>query len=478
MTSDPVDHRSSARATLAISCTATLLVLLNFTALVSTVRIIGAELGSGASGQTWLLGSISLGLAASLMVAGTLADDYGRKRLFVIGGAALTLATVVCAIAPTTAVFVLGRAVQGAASAALLASGLGLVGHVFAPGPERVRATGLWGAMVGGGIAAGPVFSALLIKVTDWRITYWITALIVALVTLWGVLALKESRNEQRRRFDLAGVVTFAAGISLLVAAFTEGRGGWTRLHVLLFLGVALLLLAGFVWIERRATDPMLDLALLRRPAFIASTVGALMTGLGVIGFMTWVPIAAQGVLGSSPLQSAGLIGIWSGLSFVAAPQARRLTGRVVDRHQVAAGLVVCGVGEIALTGITEHSSWWRYVPGLVLAGLGSGVVNAALAGLAVRSVPAHRVAMGSAANNAARYLGSSVGVALVAAVLAFAPRGGGAAHELGIGMSHAAAISGVLALVGAVLVALCREHTDREESAGDRGSRDLEKSV
>ncbi|MFC5724731.1 MFS transporter [Streptomyces gamaensis] len=478
MTNEPVEHRSPARATLAISCAATLLVLINFTTPIPTVQVLAKALGSGPSGQTWILGSISIGLAACLMVAGTLADDHGRKRIFTAGGTLLVLASAVCALAPTTAVFVVGRVVQGGASAALLASSLGLLGHAFPPGPERARATGLWGAMVGGGIAIGPVYSALLIKVAPWQTAYWIIAAVSALVTLWGLASLTESRAEQRRRFDAGGVVTVAAGVSLLIAALIEGRGGWTQPHVLAFLVAALVLLAGFVWIEKRAADPMLDLQLLRRPAFVASAVGALVTGIGVIGFMTYIPISAQKVLGMSPLQSALVLAIWSGLSFVAAPQARRMVGRVGDRQQVAAGLAVCGVGELALIGIDSASPWWQFVPGMALAGIGSGVVNAALAGLAVRSVPAHRVAMGSAAGNASRYLGSSIGVALMAAILALSPRGGGPAHEMSVGMNYAGVVAGALAVLGAVLVALCRERPRPRHAVEVPGELELERSA
>ncbi|MEU3963357.1 MFS transporter [Streptomyces buecherae] len=464
MTTEAGDRDSAARATLAVSCTATLLVLINFTAPVPTVRAIGADLGSGPTGQTWVLGSISVGLAACLMAVGALADGHGRKRTFVGGGAVLVAASALCAAAPNTAVFVAGRLAQGAASAALLASSLGLLGHAFAPGPARARATGLWGAMVGGGIAVGPVFTALLGEVAPWRAGYAIIAGAAVLVTLWGLVALRESRGA-RRRLDVAGVLTLGAGIALLVAALTEGRAGWGQPHVPGLLLGALALFVGFVRVERRAAEPVLDPALSRRPAFRAATVGALVTGVGVIGLMTYVPAVAQQVLGLSPLHSALLLATWSGLSFLAAPQARRLAGRVGDRHQVAAGLALCGVGELTLVGIGEQSSWWRLVPGLALAGLGSGVVNAALAGLAVRSVPAHRVAVGSAANNTARYLGASVGVALFAAVLAGAPHGGHSARDVGTGMSRAALIAAVLTLLGAVLVALCRER------AGEAGA-------
>ncbi|MGI5337619.1 MFS transporter [Streptomyces sp. CA-181903] len=459
--------RPSARSTLAVSCAATLLVLMNFTATLPTAGLVAADLGSGPSGRTWILGAIGVGLAASLMAAGGLADDRGRKRTFTAGGLLLVLASAVCAAAPGTLVFVCGRLVQGAGSAALLAAGLGLVGRAFPPGPERARATGLWGAMVGGGIAVGPVFAALLVKCLDWRAGYVALAALSAAVTLWGAVSLEESRNEHRRGFDTAGVLTLGLGVALLVGALVEGRGGWGRPRVVVLLVAAAVLLAAFAVVERRVAAPLLDLGLLRRPAFAASAVGALVIGAGVVGLMTYVPMAAQSLFGMGPLRSAALLGVWSGLSFVVAPQARRLAGRVADRHQVAAGLAVCGAGELALAGIGEHASWWRFLPGLVVAGVGSGVVNAALAGLAVRSVPADRVAVGSAANNAARYLGSSVGVALIAAVMAAVPHGGGAAHEAALGLSRAALAAGGLTLAGAVAVALCRERGEGSRGTG-----------
>ncbi|MDA3645142.1 MFS transporter [Saccharopolyspora indica] len=458
MTTEPaVDRSAITRATLAISCAATLLVLINFTAPMVTVRIIGAELDSGASGQTWILSSISVGLAAFLLVAGSLADGFGRKRVFVTGGVLLGLASAMCAMAPTALVFVLARVVQGGASAALLAAGLGLLGHVFPPGPERARATGLWGAMVGGGITIGPVFSALLNKVADWTLAYWIIAALSLLLAGWAALSLEESRSERARKLDLAGVMTLGGGLSFLVAALTEGRGGWTRPHVLVCLAAALVLLVAFARVERKAADPMLDLGLLKRPAFLAATTGALVTGAAVVGFMTYVPIAVQQVLGLSPLASAVLFGVWAGVSFLVAPQARRLTGRIEARNQIAGGLALCGLGQLALIGIGVQSAWWQLVPGLVLAGAGSGIANASLAGLAVQSVPPNQVAMGSGANNTARYLGSSVGIALVAAVLTMAPGGGGPAGEFASGMTWAAVVSAALSILGAVVVASLR---------------------
>ncbi|WP_431908559.1 MFS transporter [Amycolatopsis thermoflava] len=416
-------------ATLVIACAAAFLVLVNFTAPLATLGEIADALGAGPAGQTWILGSISLGLAAALLIAGSLADTFGRRRVFVLGGAGLAAGSVLCALAPATWAFVLGRIVQGVAGAA------------------RVRATGMWGAMLGGGITVGPVMAALLTAPAGWRSVYWLIALLGAAVAAAGA-RLPESRGIPRPT-DFAGLLTLGPGIALLVAALTEARAGWGA-DVLVWAAPAVVLLAAFVVVELRVAEPMIDLRLLRAPAFRAATTGALTSGIAVVSFMTFLPSLLHRLLGLTPLAAAAVASIWSGVSFVVAAQARRVTVRLGDRRQAALGLGLCAAGELATLGLTTQSSWWHFVPGLAVAGVGTGLSNAALAGLSVRTVPPDRAAMGTGANNTARYVGSALGIALVAVVLAAAPGPGG--------VNYAAAITGALALLGAVLTALGRE--------------------
>jgi hypothetical protein len=252
--------------------------------------------------------------------------------------------------------------------------------------------------------------------------------------------------------------MSFGAGITCIVAALIRGRQGWgAPVTVALFAGGAALL-AAFVVAETHTREPMLDLGLFRRPAFVAATVGALFTGLAVIGLMSYVPTVAERSLGLSPLGAGGLLAVWSGGSFVVALQARRLAPHVNARHQVALGLGLCALGEAGMLGLTDHSSWAGLVPGLAVAGIGSGLLNAALARLAVASVPAGRGGTGSGANNTARYVGSSLGVAVVAAVMSTAAHTGSPSHTVAVGAGAAIAVSAVLALVGAAAVLLCRE--------------------
>jgi sugar phosphate permease len=215
-------------------------------------------------------------------------------------------------------------------------------------------------------------------------------------------------------------------------------------------------LLAQFARFELSREHPMLDLRLLTQPLFVASIAGALFTGLAVIGLMSFSPAFMQRALHLSAVGSAAVLASWSATSMVVSLAARKLPDRVSAQARLAIGLLLTGGGELALSGMGTGSSWTQLVPGLALAGIGSGIANAALGRLAVESVPRDRVGMGSGANNTARYLGGAAGVALVVAI---ASSSGGATDTVSLlgGWDHAAVISAVLCAVGALLAAATR---------------------
>ncbi|MGW8378741.1 MFS transporter [Streptomyces sp. ODS28] len=441
------------RGTVPIAAAGTLLVLLGYTVPLSTVEPTAVDLGAGAAFRTWALTATPLGLAALLLSMGSAADSFGRKRVFGAGAALMLLATALSAAAPTAGFFLAGRVLQGVAGAALLAPGLGLIGHVHPPGPGRVRATGVWGAAVGLGIAVGPVYAALVERAAGWRAVHWGLAAFSAALLLAAVLGLEESRGDRPRGLDPLGVLTLGAGTACLIAGLSEGRDGWARGGVLVLLALGSVLLAAFVLVERRSPAPMLDLALLRSRGFVVACCGALFAGLAVVGLMSCLPMVLQRALGLSPLGAAGVLAVWSGLSFATALQARRLAARMSAYGQVAAALLACAVGEAALYGMHAGDSWARAVPGLALAGAGTGVLNAALARLSVSAVPEGSAAMGSGANNTARYAGSSLGAAVTLTLVGRASAGEGGPESVAEGGNAAVLVSAALCVVGALIV-------------------------
>jgi MFS family permease len=434
--------------TLALTSAATALALMAYTAPMVTLARTAADLRTAPSAQAWLLNGAPLGLAALLLVAGSLADDYGRRRIFVWGTCVLGVTTALGGLTDSTLLFTLARVAQGAASAALLASSLGLIVHAFTTSRGRLHASGVWGASVSGGIAAGPLLAGAL---PSWRLAYAVLGGAALVVAALSVRGLAESRSAHRGRPDLAGAAAFGLALTALVAALTLGREGWLRAPVLLLLAAAALLTAAFAFVEGRVRHPMIDLTLLRRPLFLASSVGGLFTGFAVIGLFSFLPTLLQRTLGLSPIGTAWLFFLWSGLSFVVALFARLLNGRLSHRHQLTLGFVLHAVGVLAMLGALDAGSWHRLLPGLVVAGVGSGLLNAALPLLAVDSVPAARAAMGSGAQQSARYIGSCAGVALTIALVA-------SAGTEARGADVALVVSAALSLLAAVVLAVLRE--------------------
>ncbi|QII07706.1 MFS transporter [Rhodococcoides fascians A25f] len=461
----PTGTKNSTRA-LAIAALGTLLTLMAFTAPLATINSTAADLMSDAAGRTWILSSMSIGLAAALLTTGTVADDFGRRRTFALGAAVLAVGTLISAVSPNTVIFVLARILQGLGGAAVIASSLGIIAHTHPAGPVRAKASGVWGASVGAGIALGPLLAALLDRWASWREAYVVLTVATVALAVAAHLLVEESRSDAPRGLDPVGALLLATGIASLLAALVEGRQGWTAVTPIVLFVLAALLLAAFTFLELRSATAMLDLTLFRHPPFLAATVAALATGGGIIALMSYMPGFVGTALGIDALGAALLLFGWSGTSVVTALLARRLPASVSGRTQLAVGLVGVAIGMVMVSGLSDNASWPRLLPGLLVAGIASGVLNAALGREAVASVPAGRGGMGSGANNTARYVGSAIGVTVVAVVAV--PAGSGArgmtqsisnhsAAALTTGWNTAALVTAAISVLGAVVVAFSR---------------------
>jgi MFS family permease len=424
---------------------------MDYNAPILTLHDMTAQFHTPVSAQAWLLNGTPLGLAALLLVAGSLADDYGRRRALLIGTTAMTLSTGLSALATSTLVFTLSRVALGAACALVISSSLGLIAHAYPAGHARVRALGIWGASVSAGTATGPLVAGGFAEV-DWRLGYMVLAVASLLLIPLAARVLAESRSPRGGRPDLPGALALGSALVAFLSAMTVGRDGWSRAPVASLAAATVLLVALFARIERRSPAPMIDLSLLRRPPFLVSVVGALFTGLSVIGMFSFLPTLLQETMGASAIDTAWLIFLWAGVSFAVASQARRLADRVCARHQLALGFALAAAGMLAMLGAVSADSWARMMPGVVVSGIGSGLLNAALPRVAVDSVPPERAAMGSGANNTARYIGSAAGVALTITVATAAP------GQPAYGADLAFTVSACLALAGAVTVLALRE--------------------
>ena len=431
----------------------TALVLVTYVTPMTTVPQTASDLGSGAGERAWILSSMSVGLAAALLASGALGDALGRRRVYVLGLALLGLGSLICAVAPTNAVFVGARVLEGLGGAAMLACGLAILAHAFHEPAARTHATGVWGASVAVGITVGSILAAALDVGTGWRETYAVVGGFALALVVPSLRWLPESSSAHPRRLDLPGVATLAAALTLLVSGLTEARAGLST-STLVLLGAGVLALGAFVAVERCTTEPMIDLRLLRSPAFLATTLAALTVGLGIIGMTSNVPYLVQVGLGGSLWTATWLVVGWSATSVTASLLLRRVAIPWSGTHQIAAALLVLGLGQLLALGIGTASSPWRLLPALMVAGVATGVLNAVMGREAVASVPPDRAAMGSGSNNTARYLGAACGITMFSVLLSHSGEGTGAA-KLVDGWSVALLWSSLASVAGAGLTAV-----------------------
>jgi Na+/melibiose symporter-like transporter len=309
---------------------------------------------------------------------------------------------------------------------------------------------------VGAGIALGPLATGLLDEVHLWRAFYALLAAGALALAALTRARVGESLAETARPADVPGALTLGGALVLALTALVYGRDG-VDAGVAAEIAGAAALTAAFVAIEWRREQPMLDLRLFRHPPFAAATLAAFGNGVAVIGVMSFACSFLITAAGQSSLGAALVLFAWSGPSAVSALLARRLPPRLGGGRQLTLGLAGVALGELAMVGQLPGSVW-RLVPGLVLAGVASGVLNAGLGREAVTSVPAGRTALGSGANNTARYLGSSLGVTIVVEIATSTGSGHAAAVA---GWNHALIVSAALgAGTAAALLALQRRAT------------------
>ncbi|CAB4937669.1 unannotated protein [freshwater metagenome] len=456
---EPEEDDARSRTTLRVAGAATALVLVAFTMPLGLLATIAPDLTAGDVGRTWILSSMSVGLAGALLVAGSLADDLGRRRVFLAGLTVFGVGGLVAAAAPSVLVLALARALQGLGGAALLATSLALIAGAFPAGPARVHATGVWGAMIGLGIAAGPLVGSLIAEVGSWRTAYVVLGLLSLAALAPGARGLVESRAAERRPLDPVGAVLLGAGLTALTTGVVQGNAaGWGGALPVAAFAATVVLLAGFAAWELRSAAPVFDVRLLARAGFTGALIGSFVLGVAVLAFMSYVMTWMHVAFGTS-IVGAAVWGLpWSVVAFLVSMRARVLGRFLTPRAQTAIGLLVCAVGLVAMRGLDAGSGPAHLAPGLAILGVGTGLLNAALAQAAVTVVPPSRSGMGAGANNTARYLGAALGVPLVVGLLRT-----GTADRLADGQAAAAAATGAMnalllvvagiAVAGALLV-------------------------
>lgn len=408
----------SQRWTLRVVCLSTALLLVNVSAPNVALPDIADDLGASFTDLQWTLSGYALALAVFLLTAGTLADRFGRKRLFVVGLVVFDVASVLCAAAPSATTLIVARVVQGLGAAIMFPASLALLAQEF-EGAARRRAIGTWGAVVGLAFAAGPLLGGLLVEAAGWRAIFALNLLlgVPAVWLAWGKL--RESWDPQAPDTDWPGLGALSLGLFAIVFAVLRGNAlGWGSPTVVGCLVAGATLLGLFVLVEHRTARPMLDLALFGNRTFTGASIVVGVLGGATFGSFVYLALFLQNVQGRSPVQTGLVLAPLAVVSFVVSLGAGRFNQRMPLRATLVAGLLVIATGSGLLAGVERDASFLRLLPGLAVIGAGVGLVNplATFAHLGVMS-PAHG-GLASAINNTARQVGLAVGIAALGALV------------------------------------------------------------
>ncbi len=376
------------------------------------------EVLDGLALQQWVVDAYLVTLGALILVAGSLSDVLGRRRVLAWGLVGFGLASLACAVAPTGVVLVVARAVQGAAGALLVPSSLAMIVATFR-GEAQGRAIGTWTAWTGTAMIAGPLLGGILVDTSSWRWVFAVNVLPVA-VTAWLLQGTARGERDRSRRVDVAGAALVALGLAGTVFALIEqGRLGWGDPLVWgpLVVGVAALVV--FVLWERRVADPVLPLRLFAVRNFSAGnlTTAFVYGALAFGGFV--VVLFLQQVAGYSAT-AAGLAMLpVTLLMLVLSSRAGALAGRYGARVFMTAGPLLAAAGYLLMLTTTQDADYLtQLLPGVLLFGLGLSATVAPLTASILAAVPPEDAGIGSAVNNAVSRVAGLVVIACAGVVL------------------------------------------------------------
>jgi EmrB/QacA subfamily drug resistance transporter len=367
----------------------------------------------------WVISAYTLTFAAMLMPAGTLADRYGRKRILVVGLTIFTAASALCGAAQSDSMLNWARALQGVGSALQLSAALATLSQAF-HGPARAKAFSFWGSVIGIAIMLGPVAGGVITQYLGWRWAFYVNLPIGITMIGLTLVAIEDSKDPQAKRLDLAGVATFSGFLVLLTLALISGNhAGWTSSRIVAeFVGAAALFV-GFLAVETRQTQPMIDLRFFRQSTYIGANIAGLAYGMAFLTMLTYLPLYFQNGVGHGPL-AAGILMLPMAFPLFVIPRvvARWLAPRWSGRLLLSTGLTLVGLG-LLWTSTQMHG--FAYEPillSMLVASCGAGILNGETTRVGMTVIPVNRAGMASGVSGTVKFSGIVIGFATLGTIL------------------------------------------------------------
>jgi EmrB/QacA subfamily drug resistance transporter len=445
---------------LAVIALAQLMVVLDASIVNIALPSAQRDLGISDANRQWVVTAYTLTFGGLLLLGGRIADYWGRKRAFVAGLLGFAAASALGGLAPSQGWLFAARGLQGAFAALLAPAALSLITVTFTHSKERARAFGVFGAISGGGAAIGLIVGGILTEYTSWRWCLGVNVPIALIAAGLAIPIVHESKAHGNTKYDVPGAITATLGLVTLVYGITKAEtDGWASMTTISLFVAAAVLLALFILIESRASNPLLPFRILRDRNRSASYVTMFLTAAGLFAMFLFLTYYMQGILGYSALKTGFAFLPFSIGIIVSAGVASQLLPKFGPRPLAAVGLLMASFGMFWLTRITATSEYQTHLlPSMVVMSLGMGLTFVPISSTALFGVQNHDAGVASALLNTSQQIGGSLGTALLNTIAATATTSYFLAHASeGLAAKPAAAVHGftvAFAIAGGILFA------------------------
>jgi EmrB/QacA subfamily drug resistance transporter len=370
----------------------------------------------------WVMNAYTIAVTTVLMATGTLADRYGRKRIFLISIAGFGLTSLICGVADNISTLIVARFLQGMSGGAMLIGQIAVLSHEFRGGRERAIAWGWWGVIFGIGLGFGPIIGGGIVAVSSWEWVFLIHVLFAVVTFLLAMTGVHESKDPQASSLDIAGILTLSLAVFCLAFYITQGPDfGFGSPTGLAVLGVSAASFVAFLIAEKVSRRPMFDFSVLRIRPFSGAIIGSSAMNLSYWPFMIYLPIWFQAGLGYDSVTAGLALLAYTLPALVMPPIGERLSLRYQPGLVIPAGLLTIGLGFILmkLGSAASQPSWLTMLPGCLVSGIGLGITNTPVTNTTTGSVSSDRAGMASGIDMSARMVSLAVNIAVMGFILA-----------------------------------------------------------
>ncbi len=446
----PATGSSRQTLTVLLTCVANFMVTLDALVVVTALPSIHRSLGGGITTLQWTLTAYTMAFGAGIVTAAELGDRFGRRRVYVFGLIAFTVASAMCALAPNAGLLIAFRALQGLGAACVMPLGMTLLTSAFPP-ERRGVVVGLWQGIAGLAVASGPLVGGALTQGASWHWIFWVNVPVGVLAAIGARLHLKESYGP-RNPLDLPALVLVTAGVGLLIwGVVSGGQDGWGSTGNVVGLALGVTALAGFVLREASVRHPMIPLSLFANRTFSSAVGTQFLMSASIYAAAFVISEFFQLGLGNSPL-TAGLKFLpWTATPLVFAPLAGMLFDRIGARPLVVPGLLMQAGGFAWIVSLAaNHAGYSSYIVPFVIAGIGISLAMPCVAAAALTAAPHSLLGKAAGTINTLQQFGAVFGVAIATAVF---NSHGSLASPAGVldGFKPSLAVAAGLSLLGAL---------------------------